>query len=220
MNMIKNILFDFGGVIITLDQKEAMRRFGMLGVPDVEKRLDAYTQAGIFGDVEDGKISADEFVAELSALCGREVTWDECKWAWTGYKKDVPKRNIDILVRLRKMGYRLIMVSNTNPFMMSWACSQEFSRGLDDGCPEGKPVSDYFDVCYKSYEIGAMKPSSDYFKHVLEHEKINPAESLFVDDGAGNVKAAASFGLKTFCPVNGEDWTETLMSLLEKENDM
>ncbi|NPD80763.1 HAD family phosphatase [Prevotella sp. PINT] len=218
--MIKTILFDFGGVIITLDQKEAMRRFGALGVPDVEKRLDAYTQAGMFGDVEDGRLSADGFVAEMSAMCGKEVTWEECKWAWTGYKSDLPKRNIDILRKLRNMGYRLVMVSNTNPFMMAWACSSEFSRGLDDECPEGKPVSDYFDACYKSYEIGAMKPSERYFRHVLEHEGISPSEALFVDDGAKNIEMAASLGFRTLCPVNGEDWTGKLMALLEKENNM
>lgn len=215
--MIKNILFDFGGVIITLDQKEAVRRFGALGVPDAEKRLDAYTQAGIFGDVENGRISDNEFVSELSRICGRDVSWEECKWAWTGYRGDLPKRNIDILVKLRKMGYRLIMVSNTNPFMMSWACSREFSRGLDDECQDGRPVDDYFDSCYKSYEIGFMKPSKKYFEYVIEHERLSPDESLFVDDGQGNVQAASSLGFKTLCPVNGEDWNEKLMAFLADE---
>ena len=30
--MIKNIIFDLGGVIITLDQPEAIRRFQQLGI--------------------------------------------------------------------------------------------------------------------------------------------------------------------------------------------
>ena len=59
--MIKNIIFDFGGVIITLDQPQAVRRFEALGLHDAAQRLDPYTQGGIFGDLEAGRITADEF---------------------------------------------------------------------------------------------------------------------------------------------------------------
>lgn len=41
--MIKNIVFDLGGVIMTIDQSEAVRRFRSLGLEDAEKRLDPYT---------------------------------------------------------------------------------------------------------------------------------------------------------------------------------
>ena len=52
--MIKTILFDMGGVVITLDQKQAIKRFKALGLHDAEQRLDAYTQQGIFGDFDAG----------------------------------------------------------------------------------------------------------------------------------------------------------------------
>ena len=42
--MIKNIIFDLGGVILTLDQPQAVRRFETLGLKDAEQRLDPYTQ--------------------------------------------------------------------------------------------------------------------------------------------------------------------------------
>ena len=59
--MIKTILFDMGGVVITLDQRQAIERFKSLGLADAEQRLDAYTQQGIFGDLEAGKITDEEF---------------------------------------------------------------------------------------------------------------------------------------------------------------
>ena len=49
--MIRTILFDMGGVVITLDQQQAIKRFKALGLKDAEQRLDAYTQQGIFGDL-------------------------------------------------------------------------------------------------------------------------------------------------------------------------
>ena len=77
--MIKNIVFDLGGVIMTIDQDEALRRFQSLGLADAERQLDPYTQSGIFGDVEEGKITAEEFRTELSRLVSRELSFDDCK---------------------------------------------------------------------------------------------------------------------------------------------
>lgn len=205
--VIKNIVFDLGGVIMTLDPAEALRRFKALGLSDAERYLDAYTQSGIFGNLEEGKITAEDFRSKLSSLTGHELTFDECKHAWLGYRKDVPQRNLDLLKELRAKGYRLILLSNTNPFMMDWALSSEF-----DG--KGSSLNDYFDALYLSYRLGIMKPAPDFFRQVLDNENILPEETLFVDDGPRNVEAAGKLGFITMCPDNGPDWTGELRSLL------
>lgn len=205
--VIKNIVFDLGGVIMTLDPAEALRRFKALGLSDAERYLDAYTQSGIFGNLEEGKITAEDFRSKLSSLTGHELTFDECKHAWLGYRKDVPQRNLDLLKELRAKDYRLILLSNTNPFMMDWALSSEF-----DG--KGSSLNDYFDALYLSYRLGIMKPAPDFFRQVLDNENILPEETLFVDDGQRNVEAAGKLGFMTMCPDNGSDWTGELRSLL------
>lgn len=205
--MIRNVVFDLGGVIMTIDQNEALRRFKALGLADAERHLDPYTQTGIFGDLEEGKITAEDFRTGLSRLIGREVTNDECKHAWLGYRKDVPQRNLDTLKDLRSKGYRLILLSNTNPFMMSWALSKDFDGGKAS-------LEDYFDSLYLSYKVGAMKPNPEFFKNLLDNEKINPAESLFVDDGPRNIESACRLGFNTLCPVNGSDWRTELYAAL------
>lgn len=205
--VIKNIVFDLGGVIMTLDPAEALRRFKALGLSDAERYLDSYTQSGIFGNLEEGKITAEDFRSKLSCLTGHELTFDECKHAWLGYRKDVPQRNLDLLKELRAKGYRLILLSNTNPFMMDWALSSEF-----DG--KGSSLNDYFDALYLSYRLGIMKPVPDFFRQVLDNENILPEETLFVDDGPRNVEAAGKLGFITMCPDNGSDWTGELRSLL------
>ncbi len=209
--MIKNIIFDLGGVIMTIDQGEAMRRLKVLGLESAEDFLNPYTQNGIFGDLEEGKITAEEFRSELGKLVGREMTFDDCKYFWLGYRKEVPQRNLDFLKVLRAKGYRLILLSNTNPFMMSWALSNEF-----DG--NGKSLEDYFDALYLSFRLKTMKPSQRFFQKVLESECIRPEESLFVDDGRRNVEAAEQLGFHTLCPKNGSDWTGSLLSLLDDLN--
>lgn len=206
--MIKNLIFDLGGVIITLAPEEALRRFKSLGLENAEEQMDIYTQTGIFGQLEEGKISAETFREELSRQVGREVTYDECRHAWLGYVKEVPQRNLDVLQRLRNEGYRLILLSNTNPFMMSWVRSPEF-----DG--HGHSIDYYMDACYLSYQLGVMKPSTQFFHEVLMTEKIMASESLFLDDGARNVATASQMGMRTYCPENGADWTSKIYEYLK-----
>ena len=210
MGKIKNIIFDLGGVILTLDPMQAVRRFEGIGVKDAAQRLDSYTQHGIFGDLEHGLITAEEFRQSLSELIGHEVSHEACCYGWQGYAKELPERNKQILRKLRSEGYRLILLSNTNPYMMEWVSSPDF-----DG--EGHPVEDYMDACYLSCKLKLMKPDVAFFQKVLEAEQINPDETLFLDDGLRNVEAAATLGIHTMMPINGEDWSEEIYEYLNNE---
>lgn len=208
--MIKTIAFDLGGVIITIDQSQAISRFKEIGATDVESWLDPYTQTGIFGDLEHGLISAEDFRVELSRLIGKEVTTEQCAYAWQGYAKEVPMRNLELVMNLRQQGYRVVLLSNTNPYMMMWAMSPAF-----DG--NGHSLADYFDHCYLSYQMKLMKPSELIFRQVLMQEKTFPNEILFVDDGPRNVATASQLGFRTFCPENGKDWTEKIYDYLKEQ---
>jgi putative hydrolase of the HAD superfamily len=207
--MIRTVIFDLGGVVITLDPQQAISRFEALGLKDAEKRLDSYIQTGIFGDLEHGLITPEDFRREFSKLVGREVTREECAYAWQGYAKEVPQRNLEALQKLRQEGYRVLLLSNTNSYMMEWAESPAF-----DG--KGHPVSFYFDHCYLSYQMKLMKPSEDIFRAVLRNEKTFASECLFVDDGARNVATASQLGMFTFCPENGADWTKEIWEKVKK----
>ena len=135
--MIRTIIFDLGGVIITIDQPQAVRNFQEIGLKDAATLLDPYTQQGIFGDLEEGLISDEDFRRELSRMVGRELTWEECQYGWLGYRKELPPRNLEALRRLREEGYRLVLLSNTNGYMQRWA-ETDFDRPeealfVDDG---------------------------------------------------------------------------------------
>ena len=208
MKQIKTIAFDMGGVIFTMDWTQAVARFEEIGVSDAEHLLDPYTQRGIFGDMEAGRISDEDFRRKLSAYIGKELTWQQCQYGWKGYVVEVPKRNLDALQQLRKQGYRLVLLSNTNPYMMEWVESEAF-----DG--NGHPVSYYFDHCYLSYQMKLMKPSEEIFREVLHQERLIASECLFVDDGPRNVAAASRLGLRTMQPENGGDWTTEIYDYLK-----
>lgn len=205
--MIDTIIFDFGGVIMVSAQDEAIRRFDAIGITQEKMALNKHTQTGLFGDFEEGKISEEEFRSRLSELAGKELTREECQWACRGYVKEVPERNLETMRLLRERGYRVLLLSNTNPYMMSWVMSSEF-----DG--KGNGLGSYLDGCYVSYELGMSKPNPDIFKYVIEHERLNPETTLFVDDNEMNIEAAKKFGLHTLQPENGKDWTKSLLGML------
>lgn len=192
--------------MLALSFEQAVKRFEEIGLADARQRLDAFEQKGIFGDLESGRISAEDFRRELSLLVGRELSMDDCYQAWHGYVDHVPKRNLEAILSLRAKGYKVCLLSNTNPFMMQWA-DNDF-----DG--EGHPIGYFFDAMYLSYECQAMKPRREIFEMMLKGQQAQPEETLFVDDGPRNVEAAKALGMQTLCPQNNEDWIEPLEAML------
>ena len=210
MSKITNIAFDLGGVVLALSLDGAIREFERIGLHDARQRLDAFQQRGIFADLESGRINAESFRQELIRMIGRELTTTDCYNAWHGYVDHVPQRNLDMLRLLRNQGYKVCLLSNTNPFMMMWA-------GVDfDG--KGHPIGHFFDNMYLSYECGIMKPAPEIFQMMLRGQQALAEETLFVDDSPANCEAAARLGIHTLCPHNNEDWTSMLQDYLQSDS--
>jgi putative hydrolase of the HAD superfamily len=197
---IKNIVFDLGGVIITLDRSEAVRRFMEVGLDNAEDLLDAYHQKGVFLELEEGKLSREEFYEALRQEAGKYISDDAIDYGWLGFIKELPESKITLLKTLKEKGYRLYLLSNTNPIIMSWAFSPSFS-------PEGKSIDHYFDKMYLSYQIGFTKPSSKIYDYMLKDSGLIPVETLFIDDGIANIEAGNKLGMKTYLAKNGEDFS-------------
>ena len=62
---IKNIIFDFGGIIVDLDKQAAVHAFEVLGF-EARAYINDYVQVGVFALMETGDMSPDEFCAEES----------------------------------------------------------------------------------------------------------------------------------------------------------
>lgn len=203
---IRNIAFDLGGVVLALSYEQAVKQFEEIGLRNARQHLDRFQQKGIFGQLEEGAITAEEFREELSKLIGHEVTAEKCYYAWHGYVESVPKRNLETIRQLRREGYKVCLLSNTNPYMMMWA-----NRDFDG---EGHPIGYYFDALYLSYECKVMKPDRKIFEMMLQGQQATAEETLFVDDSHANCDAAEAMGIRTLCPQNNEDWTEALLRRL------
>lgn len=205
--MIKNLIFDMGGVVFDLGYEQAVSRFEEIGVADAGKYLDPAVQTGLFGRLEGGLISCEEFRSQLSDMIGKDLSHAQCEYAWKGYILALPERNLNKLDELRSRGYRMVLLSNTNPYITSWAHSAEFFRG--------RAMDSYFDHLYFSCDLKLMKPGEEIFRRVLEAEGFIPDETLFIDDSTRNCATAQALGIHTLCPQGNSDWTGPVEEFLK-----
>ncbi len=206
--MIKNVVFDLGGVLIELAFERALSRFKEIGVWDIETILDPYEQKGFFLEVENGKLDAEGFCQKMREHTGKNLSYEEIEYAWLGFAKETPQYKMDYLLKLREK-YKVYLLSNTNPFVLGWARR----GGLTD---TGRSIEDYFDKIYASYEIGITKPNPAIFEAMITDSGMNPAETLFVDDGLRNVEAGQALGFHTYQPKNREDWRDAINEIMSR----
>lgn len=180
---------------------EAFRRLGMA---HPEEFLGEYVQAGPFMGIENGSMSPDEFRGVMRQSLREGVTDREIDDAFMQFLIGIPTRRLEALRRLRAEGYRLGILSNTNPIMWEAKISDEFRK-------EGLPGPDaYFDGIIKSYEAKVMKPDPEIFAIASEKLGFIPEETIFIDDSQANLDAAAELGFRTLLVAPGEEF-DTLL---------
>lgn len=201
LNNIKNIVFDFGGVLVDLDPQACLDAFARLGLPQVADYLTPYGHKGPFGRVENGEINLTQFREEIRKVFNTQLTDEQIEEAWAAFLLHVPINKIRMVYQLSRK-YRVFLLSNTNPIHI---------RKLREFDQAGFPAKDCFEKLYLSYEIGLSKPGREIFDYVLRDAGMKAEETLLVDDGPANCATAASMGFKTFQPQPFEDFTGELL---------
>ena len=195
---IKNLLIDFGGVLIDLDRRRCLEHFRLLGMPDVENLLHDCHQEGFFQLHEKGLISDTDFRERIRQAIGRPVADEAIDEAWNSFLDGIPAYKLDFLLELCTR-YDVCLLSNTNAIHWNYACTHDFAQG-------GHRVEDYFDRIYLSYQMKMIKPDAEIFQAVLDDTRWTPQETLFIDDAEANCRTAQSLGIRTYTPQAHEDW--------------
>ena len=203
--MIKNLLFDLGGVIMDIRRLNCVASFERLGMKNADSFLGEYSQKGPFLQLEEGAISEEEFRTAVRALIDGEVSDEQIDSAFCDFLVGIPKYRLEQLRQLKK-NYNIYMLSNTNSIM--WR-----SRIAEDFRQEGLEREDYFDGIVTSFEARSIKPDAKIFHTVVEKLGINPDETLFLDDSQKNLDAAAQLGFHTLLVTPGSEFFELLKSM-------
>lgn len=189
MENIKNIIFDLGGVVINLDRHDAIHALERIGLNDASALLGEYEQKGPFLMLEKGDVSSSELYDILLPHCKKGTTCTDIRDAFEEFLKDIPVERLQMLEKLREKGYRLYVLSNTNPIMFNHWIDNAFRN-------DGKSMNDYFDGIVVSYQEKMCKPDPRLFKTVVDRYGLKPEETIMLDDSEANVNSAKSIGLQ------------------------
>ena len=201
--MIRNLLFDLGGVIIDIERNRCVEAFEALGLQNADSYFGLYAQTGIFMAIEDGSIGVDAFHAALREKLPEGVTDYQIDTAFQKFIVGIPEHRLKALRDLRRKGYGIYLLSNTNPIMWRGVIAKEFGK-------EGLRREDYFDGMVTSFDARAAKPDEKIFRYTVEQLGILPEETLFFDDGKANVEAARALGFQAVLVEPGTEFTEYL----------
>lgn len=199
---IKNLILDFGGVLIDLDRQRCVEHFKELGLPDVEVALDLYHQQDFFQKYEKGLITSADFRDIIRGKIGKPVTDARIDEAWNSFLVGIPDYKLELLLELRK-NYVVYLLSNTNEIHWQWSCRHAFPY-------KTFRVEDYFEHIYLSYEMNMAKPDAGIFQKVLDDTGISPWETLFIDDSEANCRTAEMLSISTYTPKAHEDWSHAV----------
>ena len=179
--MIKNVVFDMGGVLIRFDAEHYTTRF----VPDpADYEL---MRRELFRSIEwvwmdRGTITDDEVVA---AVCARlpERLHQAVRDILDNWHQDIPPLDgvYDLVKELKGKGYRIYLLSNT--------CTRfhEFRKNI--------PALEFFDGEFVSCDFHFVKSEPGIYLRFLEYFHLRPEECVFIDDDPRNIEGAVRCGM-------------------------
>lgn len=201
---IKAIIFDMGGVLVDLDIEDCKRAFKeYLGYEKIDELIDPCHQKGIYGDLEEGKLSGDEFRKLVLAESRPGSVAEDVDRAMWHILTGIEPYKAQLLKRLSET-HDLYLLSNNNEVCLP--------RSRAMFAEAGTPMETLFKKCFYSFEMKALKPSEAFYKAVVAEIGLPAEQMFFIDDSQKNVDGAIAAGLPAVYYQPGTD----LEALIEK----
>ena len=196
-----------GGVLVDLDIEGCKNAYKqLLGYHRIDELIDPCHQKGIYGDLEEGTLSAEDFRAAVLAESNpgsRAELVDEDMWH---ILSGISTYKAELLNRLAE-SYDLYMLSNNNP-----VCMPRSRRLFEEA---GAPLDKVFRKCFLSYEMKALKPSEAFYKTVVAEIGLPAEQMIFIDDSQKNVDGAIAAGLPSVYYEPGTDLSALIAEVLD-----
>ena len=183
--MVKNLIFDCGGVVFQIDYELSYLEFKKLSRnPQLFDKLSVFDFKHIASEYETGKQSTSEFLVDIRNKLDLQATDEQIISAWNAMLIGFVDNSVEIVRRLGDR-FDIVLFSNTNELHYN----------------SFKPVCDEllqtFHKTYFSHQIGQKKPNLESFKYVLDDNKFLPNETILIDDSIENIEAAKKLGIAT-----------------------
>lgn len=180
MAHIENIIFDYGGVFLLLDEEKTYQAFKDLGLLFISDELSASNN-----DFQRGRISIPTFIKNIQKELPRPASEQQIIDAWCAMLGGLPQERIDLLKRLKKK-YRIFLLSNTDDIHID---------RVTRTTPSTVEFLAQFEKVYYSQNTGYRKPEAEIFQLVLDENNLDASKTLFVDDVKENAEGAGRVGM-------------------------
>ena len=194
--MIKNVVFDLGGVVFMRDPKKCTQDF-----LNFFSFVRADVMPHFWNEYDRGTRTLEEVSEDLCRInnCDRQKVDQYLQLAID--KQETIRPTERLIEELKGAGYRLYVLSNMSKEFI------EFLRRV--------PVYRHFDGEVGSCEEGVCKPEREIYQILLSRYGLNPSETLFIDDRQENIEAAEREGIIGF-HFNRNDIDATIEELRAK----
>lgn len=188
---IKNIIFDLGGVILDIDERATIKALEDSGFTDLN-RLKTPEVLSLIEKFDIGIYTAKTFRKKMTAALGIERMGEEkFNSIWNAMLLDIPRERIEAIEKVKK-NYKIFLMSNSNEIHYDlYVRDLQLRFGYQE-------FDQLFDKSYFSFDIHLRKPDLRFFEYILDHEGLQPEETLFIDDSANNIEAAKCLGIETY----------------------
>ena len=184
-DMIKNLIFDVGGVLFDYRWKEMFMDYGLDEYISIRVGTQMFNDPDRTWDIFDLGIKSDEEIADI--FC-KKYPGDEDVIRWFirhGEYMQVPRPKVWKKVHeLKQKGYKIYILSNYPESLFKK--HTEYADFMDD-----------IDGLMVSYMIHKAKPAEDIYKALCDKYGLDRSESIFFDDRSENVEGAIKFGMKS-----------------------
>ena len=185
--MYKNIIFDYGQVIISYDPYYMTKVYA----DDEELCRKLYPiifDRAYWDKLDNGSISDDEVKAEIKKRVDPEH-FELCKKVYDNwyYNNPVIPGIKELTKDLKSKGAKLYLLSN-----ISIGFAENYKS-----IPEVSDILSLFDGLVFSGPIGMNKPNRDIFEYLLSTYKLKAEDCVFIDDSEKNLRGAAELGINT-----------------------
>ena len=187
--MIKNIIFDMGGVLIDYNPEKTL--YSLFDKETADILLREIFRNKIWADKDRGIIFPDEIMEQKRSSIPEEVFEKASEMVHNFYPYMPPfEKMYDLIKQLKEKGYGIYLLSNA---------SGDFYERIP-----GIPALSLFDGYLISADYKLLKPEKEIYLALYEKFSLNPEECYFIDDVQANIDGAAAAGMNGHCYSHGD----------------
>ncbi len=185
---MKNIIFDFGQVLVKWDREYMTSRY--VPEPYVKEVASIIFDPMRWHAMDKGIITEEDIKTEIAKykLLPKKIIPSAYKALDNWHNHLQPMEGMWELVGELSKEYNIFLLSNI-----------AISFAENCKCPSLEPLFKHFSGFVFSGPLHIIKPQREIFEHLLNKYDLKAEDCTFVDDNSDNISAAESYGIKSYC---------------------